>query len=272
MIASTPISTPSASAERQPDDAERDGVIGRQDQADQRLPVKEADQRIADQPRLPAHGFERRPRQVRIDHRDHLFPVAQQEEGDDRRHDDQREDIEDREAAGDQALQQQRRARSAPRPSWRRACRATAPTSSAGRCCCNSSTRFVELVLQQADEGRGCSRSAERPGPGSAAPGSPGSATGRAGTGSGPANSPACGALPIAPGGRRPAPAHRRARNRRRTASGCSARGRERQVTSRKRPIQNSGSNDPRRSRRLFRTGDYAAPAQRDRTNRTTPS
>ena len=55
-------------------------------------------------PRLPAHGFQRLPRQVGVDMRDHPLPIAQQEEPDDRRHHDERHDIEDRQAAGDHPL------------------------------------------------------------------------------------------------------------------------------------------------------------------------
>ena len=81
-----------------------DAVIDRQDQTNQRLAVNEADQRVADEPRLPADGFQGLPRQVGVDMRDHPIPIAQQEETHDRRHHDERHDIEDRQAAGDHPL------------------------------------------------------------------------------------------------------------------------------------------------------------------------
>ena len=81
-------------------------VIDRQEKAHQRLAVDESDQGVADDARLAADRVERLARQVGIDLRHHCIPVAQQKEGDDRRHDDQRNDVEDREAASDHPLHQ----------------------------------------------------------------------------------------------------------------------------------------------------------------------
>ena len=92
-------------AEIEPDQRQPDAVPQAEEQADQRLTADEASQRLID---LGGDLAQARPvveRQPAIDFRDHAFPVDQDVEGDHRGDDQEREETEDRRAAGDQRLE-----------------------------------------------------------------------------------------------------------------------------------------------------------------------
>ena len=93
-------------AEFEPDQGQSDGVEDAEDQADRRLAADEAGQGTVDLAHLGADGGRGAARQKHINSRHDAVPVTQQVEGDERRDDHEREDIEQRHAAAPQVLKQ----------------------------------------------------------------------------------------------------------------------------------------------------------------------
>ena len=93
---------PDEEAEIDAEQHEAGGVEGAERQADQRLAANEAGEHPVDLVREHPDLLDIVARQPAVDEVDHPVPVVEEIEGDDRRHDEEREDVDDREAAAPQ--------------------------------------------------------------------------------------------------------------------------------------------------------------------------
>ena len=99
---------PDGEPEIEAEQAESDAVIDGQDDADQGLAVDEPGQVAVDQPDLLAHDLGLAARQPAVDAVDQTVPVAQQIEGHDRRDEDERQDVGERQPAAQEVGQRAR--------------------------------------------------------------------------------------------------------------------------------------------------------------------